>query len=124
MPIIVHKIYIGSDLERSQSNGYQNNVKAEASITVVPAGTDIEFNYAGLRIIEKKDGSGLTVVPPSQRSVNAAGSNEYLDIYSIPKPWYEKVKAEVLAAHAAWAVGGGKSDADDFGELKDPFADV
>lgn len=123
MPIIVHKFYVGSDLQRSKDNGYQANVRAEAYITVVPKGNSTEFSYAGLRIIEKKDGSGLTVVPPSQRSVNASGTNEYLNLYEIPKPWYEGVKAEVLAKYEKWAASGGESsDAEE--ELSDPFAEL
>ncbi len=123
MPIIVKKIYLGEDLKRSQGNGYQLTTKAEAEIVVIPKGSDIEFEYAGVRIMEKKDGSGLTIVPPSTKRLKANGETEYINLFSIPKQWFNPIKEAVLAKYDAFdpeAPLDAVSDDDD--ELQDPFA--
>lgn len=123
MPIIIKKVYVGEDLRRSQGNGYQLTVKAEAEIVVIPKGSDIEFEYAGIRIMEKKDGSGLTIVPPSSKRLKANGEIEYINLYSIPKQWFNPIKEKVLEKYASFdpeAPLDAVSDSDD--ELEDPFA--
>ena len=123
MPIIVKKIYVGEDLKRSQGNGYQLQVKAEAEIVVIPKGSDIEFEFAGVRIVEKKDGSGLTIVPPSSKRLKANGEIEYINLFSIPKQWFNPIKEKVLEKYETFDPGApldAVNDEDD-DDLKDPF---
>jgi hypothetical protein len=124
MAIDVTRIYVGKDLARSHESGFQQNVLAEAEVVVTLPANGMVFQYAGVKIISKKDGGGLSIAPPSQRNLDPAGATVYLDYYNIPKEWFPKMKDAVLAEYEKWAASDGTPKDVDYSDddLQDPFA--
>jgi hypothetical protein len=121
MPIKVTNIYVSKDLQRSHDNGYFEDILAEASVVVTVGGAPQVWEYAGLKIRSKADGSGFQVLSPSQKLDDGAGGTKYQPLFSIPKEWYQKVNEAVLSEFAKWQESGGVSTPADDDELQDPF---